>query len=89
MKMLHAMMPQSLVFLRRILPQGHRELRFFIIFITLSLCALWLSLFGCGRKPRYEEALINIEVISQEWIDTAQELGRPIPEPKKGKLMFA
>jgi predicted RNase H-like HicB family nuclease len=36
----------------------------------------------------YQEALQNVEVIMQEWIETAEELGRPIPEPK-GRLMFA
>ena len=45
---------------------------------------------GCmADGSTYEEALRNIEVISREWIDTARELGRPIPEPKKRKLMFA
>jgi predicted RNase H-like HicB family nuclease len=45
---------------------------------------------GCmGNGSTYEEALKNIEIVSREWIETAQELGRPIPEPKKGKLMFA
>jgi len=28
------------------------------------------------------------ETVIQEWIDTARELGRPIPEPK-GRLLFA
>jgi predicted RNase H-like HicB family nuclease len=36
----------------------------------------------------YQEALKNVEVIIQEWIDTARELGRPVPEPK-GRLMYA
>ena len=36
----------------------------------------------------YQEALANVEVIIQEWIETAKELGRPIPEPK-GRLIFA
>ena len=35
----------------------------------------------------YQDALRNAEVIIQEWIETAQELGRPIPEPR-GKLMY-
>jgi predicted RNase H-like HicB family nuclease len=30
----------------------------------------------------------NAEIIIQEWIETAQALGRPIPEPK-GRLLFA
>ena len=34
------------------------------------------------------EAAANVEVIIQEWIETAKSLGRPIPEPK-GRLMFA
>ena len=36
----------------------------------------------------YQEALSNVEVVIQEWIETAQELGRPIPEPK-GILVYA
>lgn len=36
----------------------------------------------------YQEALRNAEVIIQEWIETAREIGRPIPEPL-GKLMYA
>ncbi len=44
---------------------------------------------GCAADgATYQEALANIEVIIQEWIDTAKELGRPIPEPK-GRLVFA
>ena len=34
------------------------------------------------------EALENVEVIISEWIETAAELGREIPEPK-GKFMNA
>jgi predicted RNase H-like HicB family nuclease len=30
----------------------------------------------------------NVEIIMQEWIETAKELGRPIPE-LKDHLMFA
>jgi hypothetical protein len=29
------------------------------------------------------------EVIIDEWIETAKELGRPVPEPKGRRLMFA
>lgn len=35
-----------------------------------------------------EEALSNAQVIIKEWIETAKELGREVPEPK-GRLMFA
>ncbi len=44
---------------------------------------------GCAADGEtYQKALQNVEVIMQEWIETAKELGRPIPEPK-GRLMFA
>jgi predicted RNase H-like HicB family nuclease len=44
---------------------------------------------GCmGDGSTYQEALANAETIIQEWIETATELGRPIPEPK-GRLMYA
>jgi predicted RNase H-like HicB family nuclease len=35
----------------------------------------------------YKEALTNVEVIIQEWIETAKELGCPIPQPR-GRLVF-
>jgi predicted RNase H-like HicB family nuclease len=44
---------------------------------------------GCmADGETYQEAVQNVEVVIQEWIDTAQVLGRSIPEPK-GRLMFA
>lgn len=44
---------------------------------------------GCAADgATYQEALQNVEVVMQEWIETAKELGRLIPEPK-GRLMFA
>ena len=44
---------------------------------------------GCAADgPTRQEALANAEIVIQEWIETAQELGRPIPEPK-GRLLFA
>ena len=36
----------------------------------------------------YAEALKNIELVIQEWIETAEELGKIIPEPR-GRLQFA
>jgi predicted RNase H-like HicB family nuclease len=38
--------------------------------------------------PTRQEVLANAGIVIQEWIDTAQELGRPILEPK-GRLLFA
>lgn len=35
----------------------------------------------------YQEALANAEAIIREWIETARELGRPVPEPR-GTLMY-
>lgn len=44
---------------------------------------------GCVADGHtYQEAVVNIETIIQEWIETAIELGRPVPEPK-GRLMYA
>jgi len=44
---------------------------------------------GCMADGRtYQEAVAHAEVAIQEWIDTAIELGRPIPEPK-GRLHYA
>lgn len=35
-----------------------------------------------------QEALANVETVIEQWIETAREFGRPIPEPK-GRLLFA
>jgi len=44
---------------------------------------------GCAADgATYQQALANAEVVINEWLETAEELGRPIPEPK-GRLMFA
>ena len=47
------------------------------------------ELAGCmADGESYQEALANAEIIIQEWIETARDLGRRIPEPK-GRLVFA
>lgn len=44
---------------------------------------------GCAADgENYQEALQNLEIIMQEWIETANALGRPIPQPK-GRSMLA
>jgi len=47
------------------------------------------ELLGCAADGEtYREALANAEVVIQEWLETARDLGRPIPTPK-GRLVFA
>jgi predicted RNase H-like HicB family nuclease len=44
---------------------------------------------GCAAfGAAYQEALANAEVVIREWIETAKELGRPIPTPR-GRLTYA
>lgn len=44
---------------------------------------------GCMADGNtYQQALANAELIIKEWIETANEIGRDIPEPK-GRLVFA
>jgi predicted RNase H-like HicB family nuclease len=44
---------------------------------------------GCmADGETYEQAVANARQVIQEWIETARELGRPIPEPR-GRLMYA
>ena len=47
------------------------------------------ELSGCMADGQtYQEALANAEVVIEEWIETARELGRSIPIPR-GRLVFA
>jgi predicted RNase H-like HicB family nuclease len=47
------------------------------------------ELAGCAADgASRQEALAHVEVVIAEWLETARELGRPIPEPK-GRLLFA
>lgn len=44
---------------------------------------------GCvADGPSYQQALAAVEVVINEWIELANELGRPIPKPR-GRLLFA
>jgi predicted RNase H-like HicB family nuclease len=44
---------------------------------------------GCAADgPTRQAALKNADLVIKEWIETALELGRPIPQPK-GRLAFA
>jgi len=47
------------------------------------------ELAGCMTDgSSYQEAVNNAEQVIAEWIETAVELGRYIPEPK-GRLLYA
>ena len=44
---------------------------------------------GCSADGKtYQKALAQAETVIDEWIETAKELGRPVPEPR-GRLLFA
>ncbi|MEP7197199.1 MAG: type II toxin-antitoxin system HicB family antitoxin [Saprospiraceae bacterium] len=47
------------------------------------------ELAGCKSDGiTYQEAVNNVQIIVDEWIETAKSIGRQIPTPK-GKLMYA
>ncbi len=44
---------------------------------------------GCVADGQtYQEAITQVETVIDEWIETARELGRDIPQPR-GRLTFA
>jgi len=44
---------------------------------------------GCmADGETYEQAVANAQQVIEEWIETARELGRRIPEPR-GRLLYA
>lgn len=44
---------------------------------------------GCAADgATYTEAVTNAEVIIREWLETAEALGREVPQPK-GRLVYA
>jgi len=46
------------------------------------------ELLGCAADgDSYQEALHNVELVMQEWIETAKDLGRPVSEPRP-RLMY-
>lgn len=43
---------------------------------------------GCAADgPTRQEALANVEVVIQEWIETALAMGRNIPEPRRQMVL--
>ncbi|MEX0607257.1 MAG: type II toxin-antitoxin system HicB family antitoxin [Halofilum sp. (in: g-proteobacteria)] len=44
---------------------------------------------GCmADGETYEAAVANAQQVIEEWIETARELDKPVPEPR-GRLMYA
>lgn len=44
---------------------------------------------GCAADgSTYTDAVAAVQVVIQEWLETAKQLGRAIPEPR-GRLLFA
>jgi len=44
---------------------------------------------GCmADGSNYNEALVNVQQVMDEWIETARSLNRPIPQ-QKGRLRYA
>ncbi|OGJ86893.1 MAG: hypothetical protein A2268_09205 [Candidatus Raymondbacteria bacterium RifOxyA12_full_50_37] len=44
---------------------------------------------GCAADGKTSaESLKNVQLVIEEWIETAQKLGRTIPEPR-GRLAYA
>jgi len=44
---------------------------------------------GCAADgPTYQEAIANVEVVIDEWIETAKELGRSVPQ-LRDRLLYA
>ena len=42
------------------------------------------ELAGCmGDGANYHQALVNIETVIEQWVQTAKDLGREIPYPKE------
>jgi predicted RNase H-like HicB family nuclease len=37
-------------------------------------------------NPTRQEDLANVETVIAEWLETARDLGRPIPEPADGAI---
>ncbi len=48
------------------------------------------ELSGCMADGKtYQDALNNVQIIINDWIETAKKLGRKIPKPKGRKLVYA
>lgn len=73
---------------------GLRDLRYEIVLYWSDEDGAYVAevpeLPGCvSDGETYAEALANAEDAARAWIETARDLGRPIPEPKGRRLLFA
>jgi len=56
--------------------------------VSTTTCASGMEILNLQPKDAKTRPVENAEIVMKEWIETAKELGRPIPEPK-GRLIFA
>ena len=48
------------------------------------------ELAGCTADgATYQQAVDNVEAVIDEWIETAREMGRAVPDPKGKRLILA
>ena len=39
---------------------------------------------GCAADgPSYEAALLNVKIVTADWVDMARKVGRSLPEPRE------
>ena len=75
--------------MKKIQLQGMNRYEIIIYWSTDDNCfvAEVPELEGCMSDGKtYEDALKNVQVIMDEWVQTAKDLGREIPKPK-GKII--
>ena len=75
------------------IPMMSSDLRYELIIYWSDIDQAFIAeapeLAGCAADgATYQEALAAVEVVIRQWIETAKELGRPIPKPR-GRLLFA
>ena len=71
---------------------GQESLRYKVIICWSADDATFVAeipeLAGCAADgPTPQAALAQAQIAAREWIETARDLGRPVPEPQ-GRLAF-
>ncbi len=65
------------------MPKGRFELVIYWSEEDQAFIAEVPELPGCAADGKtYQKGLKNVETVIEEWIETAKELGRPIPQPQ-------